>query len=187
MGSVCTGVTTHEAGSGYGDYIEVANLQPSIRTSGSVVAVSRINGEVFILPLEGSGSFTTKMTGVTAVGHSNILPVQNLARRQVLQVDNSNIDFNIGRVFIHMNNLFNGENKLLADTVNKFLNYHGQEVLKEVKPKISRQLTQLVTRVMNDAFSELPADKLLTNLNRSARSGHSMVNSGLNLHLHHPL
>ena len=83
MGSVCTGVTTHEAGSGYGDYIEVANLQPSIRTSGSVVAVSRINGEVFILPLEGSGSFTTKMTGVTAVRHSNILPVQNLARRQV--------------------------------------------------------------------------------------------------------
>ena len=47
-------------------------------------------------------------------------------------MDNSNIDFNIGRVFIHMNNLFNGENKLLADTVNKFLNDHGQEVLKEV-------------------------------------------------------
>ena len=31
-----------------------------------------------------------------------------------------------------MNNLFNGENQLLADTVNKFLNDHGQEVLKEV-------------------------------------------------------
>jgi len=133
----------------------------------------RINGEVFILPLEGSGSFTTKMTGVTAVGQSNILPVQNAKGKQVLQVDNSNLDFNIGRVFIHMNNLFNGENKLLADTVNKFLNDHGQEVLKEVKPEISRQLTQLVTRVMNDAFSELPADKLLNNLNRSARSGQS--------------
>jgi len=135
----------------------------------------RINGEVFILPLEGSGSFTTKMTGVTAVGQSNILPMQNPSGKQVLQVDNSNIDFNIGRVFIHMNNLFNGENKLLADTVNKFLNDHGQEVLKEVKPEISRQLTQLVTRVMNDAFSELPADKLLNNLNRSARSGQSLV------------
>lgn len=31
-----------------------------------------------------------------------------------------------------MNNLFNGENKLLADTVNKFLNDHSQEVIKEV-------------------------------------------------------
>jgi len=119
----------------------------------------RINGEVFILPLEGSGSFTTKMTGVTAVGQSNILPVQSVQGRQVLQVDNSDIDFNIGRVFIHMNNLFNGENELLANTVNKFLNDHSQEVIKEVKPEISRQLTELVTRVMNDAFSELPADK----------------------------
>ena len=45
----------------------------------------------------------------------------------------------------------------------------------QVKPEISRQLTQLVTRVMNDAFSELPADKLLNNLNRSARSGQSLV------------
>ena len=32
-----------------------------------------------------------------------------------------------------MNNLFNGENKLLADTVNKFLNDHSQEVIKEVR------------------------------------------------------
>ena len=43
--------------------------------------------------------------------------------------------------------------------MNKFLNDHSQEVIKEVKPEISRQLTELVTRVMNDAFSELPADK----------------------------
>ena len=40
------------------------------------------------------------------------------------------------QVIIHMNNLFNGENELLANTVNKFLNDHGQEVLKEVKPAI---------------------------------------------------
>ena len=33
-----------------------------------------------------------------------------------------------------------------------------------MKPAISAQLSQLVTRVMNDAFSELPADKLLDNL-----------------------
>ena len=55
-----------------------------------------------------------QMTGVTAVGQSNILPVQSVQGRQVLQVDNSDIDFNIGRVFIHMNNLFNGENELLG-------------------------------------------------------------------------
>ena len=77
----------------------------------------------------------------------------------MLQVVDSNLDFKIGKVtnnflikilknnkmpqtdinskvIIHMNNLFNGENELLANTVNKFLNDHGQEVLKEVKPAI---------------------------------------------------
>jgi hypothetical protein len=131
----------------------------------------QINGEVFILPLEGSGTFTTKMSGVTATGSSNIVPVQSPDGTQVIRVENTDIDFQIGDVFIRMENLFNGENKLLADTVNNFLNDHGQDVLGEVKPEISRQLEDLVTRVMNDAFSELPADNLLNNLNRSVRSG----------------
>jgi len=131
----------------------------------------QINGEVFILPLEGSGTFTTKMSGVTATGSSNIVPVQSPDGTQVIRVENTNIDFQIGDVFIRMENLFNGENKLLADTVNNFLNDHGQDVLSEVRPEISRQLEDLVTRVMNDAFSELPADNLLNNLNRSVRSG----------------
>ena len=82
-------------------------------------------------------------------------------------MENFIVDFTIGNVFIHMDNLFNGENQLLADTVNKFLNEHSQEVIKEVKPEISKQLSELVTRVMNDAFSELPADKLIDSLNKS--------------------
>jgi len=142
----------------------------------------QINGEVFVFPLEGSGSFSTKMKGVNAVGQSNILPSLGARGTQVLRVDNSDLNFDIGKVEIQMNNLFNGENKLLAETVNKFLNDHGQEVLAEVKPEISQQLTQLVTRVMNDAFSRLPADKLLNNLNRSSRSGHSSRQP-----IHHPM
>merc|ERR1711983_199210 len=82
--------------------------------------------------LEGGGSFTTKMTGVKATGHSLIYSIINPEGRKLLQVSNFNVDFGIGHVFIQLNNLFNGENKLLADTVNKFLNDHSQEVIKEV-------------------------------------------------------
>ena len=83
-------------------------------------------------------------------------------------MDNFIVDFTIGNVFIQMNNLFNGENKLLADNVNKFLNDHSQDVIKEVRPEISKQLSTLVTRVMNDAFSDLPADKLINSLQSSS-------------------
>jgi len=123
------------------------------------------------------------MLDVTAEGFSSIVPVENTEGKQMLQVVDSNLDFKIGKVIIHMNNLFNGENELLANTVNKFLNDHGQEVLKEVKPAIRDQLRDLVTRVMNDAFSSLPADQLLNNLVRSARSGQSTPAPGLQLPL----
>ena len=116
-----------------------------------IAGLYRINGEVFILPLEGGGSFTTKMSSVKATGHSLIYSVINpegrkvtetlsqhstlphLSRFQLIQVSNFNVDFGIGHVYIQLNNLFNGENKLLADTVNKFLNDHSQEVIKEVR------------------------------------------------------
>jgi hypothetical protein len=153
------------------DYIDADPLSQTMRIGLTVPVMDisglyQINGEVFILPLEGSGSFTTKMLDVTAEGFSSIVPVENAEGKQMLQVVDSNLDFKIGKVIIHMNNLFNGENELLANTVNKFLNDHGQEVLKEVKPAIRDQLRDLVTRVMNDAFSSLPADQLLNNLVR---------------------
>lgn len=160
------------------NYIEADPTTQTLRISLTVPEMNitgryKINGEVFIFPLEGSGNFSTKMKGVAAVGQSNILPTIGAKGKQVLRVDNSDLNFDISKVEIHMDNLFNGDNELLAETVNKFLNDHGQDVLAEVKPEISKQLTQLVTRVMNDAFSKLPADKLLNNLNRSSRSGHS--------------
>ena len=93
-----------------------------------VSGLYEVTGEVFILPLEGGGSFTSSMAALSATGRSKVL--EDEERR--LRVDNFDIDFTIGQVFIQMNNLFNGENQLLADTVNKFLNDHSQEVIKEV-------------------------------------------------------
>jgi len=182
--STFTNVVVEGLSTFHTDYIDADPLSQTLRIGLTVPVMDisglyQINGEVFILPLEGSGSFTTKMIDVTAEGFSSIVPVENEDGKQVLQVVDSNLDFKIGKVIIHMNNLFNGENELLANTVNKFLNDHGQEVLKEVKPAIRDQLRNLVTRVMNDAFSSLPADQLLNNLVRSARSGHSTSAPGL--------
>ena len=47
VGVTCTGITTQPAALGFGDYLEIANLQPSIGTAGSVVTGTRICGAVF--------------------------------------------------------------------------------------------------------------------------------------------
>ena len=113
-----------------------------------VSGLYEVTGEVFILPLEGGGSFTSSMAALSATGRSKVL--EDEERR--LRVDNFDIDFTIGQVFIQMNNLFNGENQLLADTVNKFLNDHSQEVIKEVSQLKKTKLKMF----SNHLFIHLP-------------------------------
>jgi hypothetical protein len=47
VGSFCNGITTGAGAVGYGDYIEVANLQPTIGTSGTLTLVNRLCGTIF--------------------------------------------------------------------------------------------------------------------------------------------
>jgi hypothetical protein len=46
-GSTCTGLTTQPADTGYGDYIEIANLQPSIGSAGTISTSTRMCGAIF--------------------------------------------------------------------------------------------------------------------------------------------
>jgi len=46
VGSVCTGITTHEAMAGYGDYLEIANLQNDPAIAGTITTANRICGNV---------------------------------------------------------------------------------------------------------------------------------------------
>lgn len=104
---------------------------------------------------------------------------------RVLQVADQRLDINVQKMRMRLNNLFNGDavlgiylitylihtfNKkgchitltIIGETVNTFLNENSQEVFKEVKPEISKQVGDLVLRVMNDALASLPADKFLS-------------------------
>lgn len=107
---------------------------------------------------------------------------------RVLQVADQRLDINVQKMRMRLNNLFNGDavlgiylftyhiylihtfNKkgfhitltIIGETVNTFLNENSQEVFKEVKPEISKQVGDLVLRVMNDALASLPVDKFLS-------------------------
>merc|ERR1712083_749743 len=47
LATYCTGITTQPAAAGFGDYLEIVNLQPSIGSSGTVNANTRICGAFF--------------------------------------------------------------------------------------------------------------------------------------------
>ena len=83
---------------------------------------------------------------------------------KVLSIKRTNIDFDIASAQVQLDNLFDGRAPAVAKTVNDFINQNSGMIINEVKPQIREQVTVLVQSVMNDAFSQLPADDFLEQL-----------------------
>ncbi|XP_064107485.1 protein takeout-like [Macrobrachium nipponense] len=125
-----------------------------------IVGKYTLNGRVFILAINGDGPFNALLNDVKVTGHGNVGVVRSASGTEHLRISGTRIDFAIDRLNIKLENLFNGD-PILGQTVNHFLNQNSQEILKDLKPEVSRQLGVLVERVMNDALSQLPVDSFL--------------------------
>eukprot|EP00095_Tigriopus_kingsejongensis_P006781 maker-scaffold794_size96255-snap-gene-0.17 protein:Tk06781 transcript:maker-scaffold794_size96255-snap-gene-0.17-mRNA-1 annotation:"circadian clock-controlled protein precursor" len=122
-----------------------------------------IDGKVLFIPINGRGTFTTLLQSVSAIGSANIVPV-GPPNNQRLTISNTFLDFTIQDVQVQMNNLFNGNNAELAKEVNKVLNTQSDLLINQVKPQLRERLTQLVEKVMNDAFSKINANEFIQNI-----------------------
>lgn len=129
---------------------------PSLRVTG----LYHLTGQFFFLPAEGKGDFWANFDGVDASGTSRINIITGADGQERLRVSQTNIDFTIRDLSIHLNNLFNGD-ELLGPATNLFLNDNGQEILRDLKPEVMRLLNELVQKVMNDAFSQLPVSSFI--------------------------
>ena len=107
--------------------------------------------------------FQATLSGVTGVGSAAIEPVGPPGKK-VLSIKRTNIDFDIASAQVQLDNLFDGRAPAVAKTVNDFINQNSGLIINEVKPQIREQVTVLVQSVMNDAFSQLPADDFLEQL-----------------------
>ncbi|CAL4124495.1 unnamed protein product [Meganyctiphanes norvegica] len=128
---------------------------PELRVTGSY----DLDGLLLVLPIKGQGPFWTTFNGIHANGVGSI-NIAGQAPSERLQVSNVFVDFDIDRMRVNLDNLFGGD-PILGEAVHLFLNDNGKEVLGEIKPEIQRRLNDLVQKVMNDAFSQLPVDAFL--------------------------
>jgi len=131
-------------------------LLPELKINGNY----KLNGNVILFPVRGEGSFWTNLKGVTSNGVSKLTVVKGPDGKDRLQVASTNVDFRIQRIALHLNNLF-PRDPVLSQTVNHFLNTNSQEVLKEIKPAVAKQINELVEGVMNDVLSQVPTNVFL--------------------------
>jgi len=99
-------------------------------------------------------------TGNVVVTSDSNLVLSGSGPNAVLQVSSQTLDLTVERIRMQLNNLFQGD-ATLGQSVNSFLNDNSQSVFSELKPELSRQVGELVVKVMNDALSALPAEKFL--------------------------
>ncbi|KAK4015444.1 protein takeout [Daphnia magna] len=134
---------------------------PELRITGQY----KTSGRIFVLAVEGSGTFWNILSNVTVDATSNLVLKGN-PPNQNLQVANNVLDLNVSKMRMRLNNLFNGD-AILGETVNNFLNENSQEVFAEVKPEMAKQVGELVIKVMNDAMGALPAEKFVSTRRRT--------------------
>lgn len=120
---------------------------PELRINGNY----DISGTVLLLPIKGDGTFWLILTGIQATGTGQL---QKLADK--VNISNMTIDFTIKSIRLRLNNLFGGD--VVGDAVNQALNDNSQQVLEDVKPKISQQLSAAVKKIFNNAFIHIPPD-----------------------------
>lgn len=122
---------------------------PRIRVTGDY----RAQGRVLVM-LEGAGPFNANLTQAVGIGNGRIVTVGPPDNRR-LSVADTNIDFQIGSVQIHLDNLFDGKFPTLAKVTNDLLNSKSQEIINHVKPQIKAEVENLFESVMAKAFSAL--------------------------------
>lgn len=146
--------------------LSIALTVPLIRIRGFYKA----NGKVLVVTIAGNGPFTCNLFNVVGSGFARIVPVTDArSGNHSLTIQDTNLDFDIGTLSVHLDNLFDGKLPVLASTVNEFLNANSKVIVDEVKPQIKLEVTRLVESVMNEAFSKLPVEDFLNQLEQAPR------------------
>ncbi|KAG5861534.1 hypothetical protein JTB14_030293 [Gonioctena quinquepunctata] len=70
------------------------------------------------------------------------------------------MDFTLERVYFNFDNLFNGDDKLGANT-NRLLNEEWKSVVNELKPAIAETVVKVASSIVNGIFDKIPYKFLL--------------------------
>ncbi|KAE8747294.1 hypothetical protein FOCC_FOCC005938 [Frankliniella occidentalis] len=129
---------------------------PTIRVDANYI----IDGQILLLPLVGEGTARLNLRNVTCSATCDV-DFPEKEGQKVMWFKNIHVDFSVGDMRIHLNNLFNG-NKVLGRTVNQFLNKNSVEVIGELREELGRALGEVFLPILQKAFGQIPTRYWLT-------------------------
>ncbi|CAH1397721.1 unnamed protein product [Nezara viridula] len=114
-----------------------------------------IQGKVLMLPISGTGKCSIKAKELDLLA---VLKMSEVTKggKTYMQVDGFDVDINPKRAIFDFQNLFNGD-KALGDNMNLFLNENHEEIVRELKPAISKGMSAGFTHLANQVLSRINA------------------------------
>ena len=124
----------------------------------AVIAVGTYNvtGQVLILPIQGNGFCNLTFTNFSGSGQLKFKEIQKNDKKYY-QISHFDFIFDAEKMDILLENLFNGD-KALGDNMNVFLNQNWPEILKELRPAVSKAFSSAFKEVGNRVFSKVPLE-----------------------------
>jgi hypothetical protein len=133
----------------------------------------RASGIIGFFHVAGDGSFESVLEGVTGKGHARIVPVTKPDGQTRISITDTNLDFNIDKSNLKLQS---SKDRDLFEAVSGFINSNSNILIEQLKPEIKTRMKVMMERVLNDAFSNIPADDVLKHFHdtppqlRSART-----------------
>ncbi|KAG7200226.1 hypothetical protein KM043_017703 [Ampulex compressa] len=120
-----------------------------------------MNGKILMLPITGSGTARGNYTDIDVLATIQGERYQDRRTGEThYRVNDFYVDFDVGHVSIHLDNLFNGDDTL-SDAMNLFLNDNWKAVTAEIKPALEETVCDLFKKLSNKIYSKYPLDTLL--------------------------
>ncbi|XP_061392806.1 protein takeout [Musca vetustissima] len=118
-----------------------------------------IDGKIMMMPMTGSGRCNANFTDVTMT--TVILGErQKKNGRTYFNVKDITVNYNVGKVQIHLNNLFNGDNAL-GERMNAFLNENWDSLSEELRPLLEKAFSRVIRSSTDKLFKAYSYDELL--------------------------
>ncbi|CAH1404993.1 unnamed protein product [Nezara viridula] len=116
-----------------------------------------VSGQVLLLPIVGNGDMEMELRDLKFEYKYDWYYEKKDNGLVYVVIDNSTFPFDVNFMTISLENLFNGD-KLLGGNMNTFLNENWREILKDLRPALSKSLAALTKSILQNMANVVPYD-----------------------------
>ncbi|KAK3918192.1 Protein takeout [Frankliniella fusca] len=121
----------------------------------AITGIYNVTGNVLILPITGQGPANITLKNCVFNYTFDYELKKQSDGKDYMKITDSNLRFDTTRVYVRLENLFNGD-KLLGENMNRFINENWREVTQEIGPTIANAVADVFHQILTNISDLVP-------------------------------